>query len=67
MGDKHEPTLFPFYNILFCIQLNREKLHRAIRSGNIDLVQQLIELPEGLNLARAKNYFGLYRLICKMN
>lgn len=42
------------------MQLNRERLHRAIRTSDIETVKQLIEQPEGLNLARAKNYFGLY-------
>ncbi|XP_031620870.1 uncharacterized protein LOC116339242 isoform X2 [Contarinia nasturtii] len=39
-------------------ETNREKLHRAIRYGDINTVEQIIELPEGRYLAIAKNYYG---------
>lgn len=47
--------------ILFEItfQMNREKLHRAIRTGDITAVRQLIESPDGHSLAEAKNYYGM--------
>lgn len=38
--------------------MNREKLHRAIRTGDFTTVKQLIESPEGQDLAKAKNYYG---------
>lgn len=38
--------------------MNREKLHRAIRTGDYDLVRDLIATPDGHNLAKAKNYYG---------
>lgn len=41
-------------------QINREKLHRSIRTGNIDEVKRLIELPDGHEYAQAKNYYGTY-------
>lgn len=40
--------------------MNREKLHRAIRTGDFGVVKQLIESMDGINLAKAKNYYGLY-------
>lgn len=40
--------------------MNREKLHRAIRTGDLETVKQLIESPDGTNLAKAKNYYGSY-------
>lgn len=47
--------------------MNREKLHRAIRTGDMAIVKQLIELPEGHDLAKAKNYYGLYSKWKRMN
>lgn len=41
--------------------MNREKLHRAIRTDDFTTVKQLIELPDGHDLARAKNYYGTDR------
>lgn len=40
--------------------MNREKLHRAIRTGDFEVVKQLVESSDGINLAKAKNYYGLY-------
>ncbi len=37
---------------------NREKLHRAIREGNIDDVVDILSKTDGVKLAKAKNYFG---------
>lgn len=39
--------------------MNREKLHRAIRTNDITTVKELIESPEGNDLAKAKNYYGM--------
>lgn len=37
---------------------NREKLHRAIREGNIDDVIDILSHTDGAKLAKSKNYFG---------
>lgn len=37
---------------------NREKLHRAIREGNIDDVVDILSQTDGAKLAKSKNYFG---------
>lgn len=39
--------------------MNREKLHRAIRTNDFETVKQLIESPDGNDLAKAKNYYGM--------
>lgn len=43
------------------IQTNREKLHRAIRVGNMEEVRRFIEMPDGHSYAIAKNYYGKNR------
>lgn len=40
-------------------QDNREKVHRAIRDGNLEGVKELIEHPNGHKYALAKNYYGM--------
>ncbi|XP_037035947.1 uncharacterized protein LOC119074093 isoform X1 [Bradysia coprophila] len=37
---------------------NREKLHRAIREGNMDDVIDILSHTDGAKLAKSKNYFG---------
>lgn len=39
--------------------MSREKLHRAIRTNDFTTVKELIESPEGNDLAKAKNYYGM--------
>lgn len=36
----------------------REKLHRAVRSGDSDEVKRIIESSDGQHVAMGKNYFG---------
>lgn len=38
--------------------MKREKLHRAIRSGDLDEVKRMIDTADGQRLITAKNYFG---------
>lgn len=38
--------------------MEREKLHRAIRTNDFTTVKHLIESPDGHDLAKAKNYYG---------
>lgn len=38
--------------------MKRERLHRAIRSGDLDEVKRMVDTPDGPRLTMAKNYFG---------
>lgn len=44
--------------LIFFWKANREKLHRGIRSGDLDEVKRIADLTDGHRLALAKNYFG---------
>lgn len=43
-------------------EMNREKLHRAIRTNDFTTVKELIESPDGNDLAKAKNYYGTWSI-----
>lgn len=45
-------------NLTNSVQVHREKLHRAIRDGDLEEVKRIVELPDGFNYTIAKNYYG---------
>lgn len=51
-------TIKTFLTNFIFLKANREKLHRGIRSGDLDEVKRIVELTDGHRLALAKNYFG---------
>lgn len=54
-GQKH---IVDFLSSIKQFEENREKLHRAIREGNIQDVVDILSKTDGARLAKSKNYFG---------
>lgn len=47
-----------YKNLKIFTKATRERLHRAIRSGDLDEVKRIVDSMDGQRLVLAKNYFG---------